>query len=73
MADNFVIKKTNYLSIWITMLLGQGFFSNGFVSTEGSICHYVMTHNVHLNYGLLKQVFTTGKRANQADISGFKF
>ena len=32
-----------------------------------------MTHNVQLNYGLLKQVFTTGKRANQGEISSFKF
>ena len=32
-----------------------------------------MTHSVNLNSGLLKQVFTTAKRANQGKIYGFKF
>ena len=32
-----------------------------------------LTRSVNLNSGLLKQVFTTAKRANQGKISGFKF
>ena len=32
-----------------------------------------MTRSVNLNSGLLKQVFTTAKRANQGEIFGFKF
>ena len=32
-----------------------------------------MTRSVNLNSGLLKQVFTTAKRANQGEIYGFKF
>ena len=68
MADNFVIKKTNYLSILDNDVSRAGIFAKWIrFLKEGSICHYAMTHSVQLNSGLLKQVFTTGKRANQGD------
>ena len=74
MVDNFVIKKTNYLSILDNDVSRAGIFAKWIrFLNEGSICHYAMAHSVQLNSGLLKQVFTTGKRANQRDISGFKF
>ena len=74
MADNFQIKKTNFLSILETDISRAGIFEKWIrFLNEGSICHYALTRSVNLNNGLLKQVFTTGKRANQGEISGFKF
>ena len=74
MSDNFQIKKINFPSILDTDISRVGLFAKWirFVN-EGSICHYTMTCSVNLNSGLLKQVFTTAKRANQGEISGFKF
>ena len=74
MPDNFQIKKTNFLSILDANISWSGIFAKWirFVN-DGSICHYAMTRSVNLNYGLLKQVFTTSKRANQGEIYDFKF
>ena len=74
MADNFQIKKTNFLSILEDDISRSGFLEKWIrFLNEGSICRYALTHNVNLNHGLLKQVFTTGKRANQGNLSGLKF
>ena len=74
MSYNFQIKKTNFLSILDTYISRAGLFAKWICFlNEGSICHYAMTRNVNLNSGLLKQVFTTIKRANQGKILGFKF
>ena len=74
MADNFQIKKTNFLSILETNISRPGIFEKWIrFFNEGSICHYALTQSVNLNNGLLKQVFTTGKRANHGDLPGFKF
>ena len=74
MSDNFQIKKNNFLPILDTDIYRSGLFAKWICFVNGgSICHYAMTHNVNLNSGLLKQVFTTAKRANQGEISGFKF
>ena len=73
MVDNFIIKKTNYLSILENNISRAGLFVKWIrLLNEGSICHYALTHNVQLNSGLLKQVFTYGKRANHGEVSGFK-
>ena len=74
MADNFQIKKTNYLSILENDIIRAGLFVKWIrFLNEGSICHYALTHSVQLNFGLLRQVFTSAKKANQVDILGFKF
>ena len=74
MADNFQIKKTNFLSIIEGDISRSGIFEKWIrFLNEGSIVHYALTHSVNLNHGLLKQVFLSGKRANQGDLSGLKF
>ena len=74
MYDNFQIKKSNFLSILDTDISRDRLFVKWILFlNEGSICHYALTHSVNFNSGLLKQVFTTAKRANQCEISGFKF
>ena len=74
MADNFQIKKTNFLSIIEGDISRSGIFEKWIrFLNEGSIVHYALTHSVNLNHGLLKQVFLTGKRANQGDLLGLKF
>ena len=74
MADNFLIKKTNFLSILDNNISRSGVFEKWIrFLNEGSICNYALTHSVNLNQGLLKQVFLTGKRANQSNLSGLKF
>ena len=74
MADNFQIKKTNFLSIIEADISRSGIFEKWIrFLNEGSIAHYALTHSVNLNHGLLKQVFLSGKRANQGDLSGLKF
>ena len=74
MSYNFQIKKTNFLSILDTDISRAKLFVKWIrFLNEGSICHYALTRSVNLNSGLLKQVFTTAKRANQGEISGFKF
>ena len=74
MADNFQIKKTNFLSILENDISRAGLFVKWIrFLNEGSICNYALTHSVQLNFGLLIQVFTTAKKANQGEILGFKF
>ena len=74
MADNFQIKKTNFLSIIEGDISRSGIFEKWIrFLNEGSIAHYALTHSVSLNHSLLKQVFLTGKRANQGDLLGLKF
>ena len=74
MADNFQIKKTNFLSIIEGDISRSGIFEKWIrFLNEGSIAHYAMTHSVSLNHSLLKQIFITGKRANQGDLLGLKF
>ena len=74
MADNFQIKKTNFLSIIEGDISRSGIFEKWIrFLNEGSIAHYALTHSVSLNHSLLKQVFTTGKRANQGDLLGLSF
>ena len=74
MADNFLIKKTNFLSILEDDISRSGILEKWIrFLNEGSIARYALTHSVNLNHGLLKQVFITGKRANQGDLSGLKF
>ena len=74
MADNFQIKKTNFLSIIEADISRSGIFEKWIrFLNEGSIAHYALTHSVSLNHSLLRQVFLTGKRANQGDLSGLKF
>ena len=74
MADNFQIKKTNFLSILENDISRAGLFVKWIrFLNEGSICNYALTHSVQLNFGLLRQVFTSAKKANQGDILGFKF
>ena len=74
MSDNLQIKKTNFLSLLDIDISRAGIFVKWIrFLNEGSICHYALTHSVNLNSGLLKQVFTTAKRANQGEISDFKF
>ena len=73
MADNFQIKKTNFLSILEIDISRARIFEKWIrFLNEGFICHYALTRSVNLNNGLLKQVFTTAKRANQGELSGFK-
>ena len=74
MADNFQIKKTNFLSIIEGDISRSGIFEKWIrFLNEGSIAHYALTHSVSLNHSLLKQVFLTGKRANQGDLLGLSF
>ena len=74
MVDNFQIKKTNFLSIIEGDISRSGIFEKWIrFLNEGSIAHYALTHSVSLNHSLLKQVFLTGKRANQGDLLGLKF
>ena len=74
MADNFQIKKTNFLSIIEADISRSGIFEKWIrFLNEGSIARYALTHSVSLNHSLLRQVFLTGKRANQGDLSGLKF
>ena len=74
MADNFQIKKTNFLSINEADISRSGIFEKWIrFLNEGSIVHYALTHSVHLNHGLLKQVFLTGKRATQGNLLGLRF
>ena len=66
MSHNFQIKKTNFLSILDSDISRAGLFTKWIrFLNEGSICPFAMTRSVNLNFGLLKQVFTTAKRANQ--------
>ena len=74
MVDNFQIKKTNFLSILENDISRVDLFVKWIrFLNEGSICHYALTHVVQLNFELLRQVYTTAKRANQGEILGFKF
>ena len=74
MADNFQIKKTNFLSIVEADISRSGIFEKWIrFLNEGSIVHYALTHSVLLNNGLLKQVFQTGKRATQGNLLGLRF
>ena len=74
MSDNFQIKKTNFLSIFDTDISRVGAFRkmDSFLKRRVHLPLCPMTRSVNLNSGLLKQVFTTAKRANQGEISGFK-
>ena len=74
MAENFQIKKTNFLSIVEADISRSGIFEKWIrFLNEGSIARYALTHSVNLNHSLLRQVFLTCKRANQGDLSGLKF
>ena len=74
MVDNFLIKTTNFLSILEDDISRSGILEKRIrFLNEGSICRYALTHSVNLNHDLLKQFFTTGKRANQGNLSGLKF
>ena len=58
MAENFQIKKTNFLSIIEDDISRSGIFEKWIrFLNEGSIVHYALTHSVYLNHGLVKQVF----------------
>ena len=47
MADNFQIKKTNFLSILENDISRAGLFVKWIrFLNEGSICHYALTHSV---------------------------
>ena len=74
MADNFQIKKTNFLSILENDISRAGLFVKWIpFLNEGSICNYALTYSVQLNFGLLRQVFITTKKSNQGEVLGFKF
>ena len=74
MADNFQFKKTIFFSILENDIFRAGLFVKWIrFLNEGSICNYSLTHSVQLNFGLLRHVFTTAKKANQGEILGFKF
>ena len=74
MADNFQIKKTNFLSILENDISRAGFFVKWIrFLNERSICHYALTQFAQLNFGLLRHVFTSAKKSNHGDIFGFKF
>ena len=55
MADNFLIKKTNFLSIIEGDISWSGIFEKWIrFLNEGSIARYALTHSVNLNHGVIK-------------------
>ena len=74
MAKILKLKRQIFLSILENDISRAGLFVKWIrFLNEGSICHFALTHSVQLNFGLLRQVFTTARRANQGNILGFKF
>ena len=74
MADNFQIKKTNFLSIIEGDISRSGILEKWIrFLNEGSIVHFALTHSVSLNHSLLKQVFLSGTRATQGHLLGLSF
>ena len=54
MAENFEIKKTNFLLILENDISRPGIFVNWiYFLNEGFVCHFALTYSVQLNFGLL--------------------